>query len=118
MPTVNSLALKRKALGELGVTTIGQEPENDDLLRIEGYVSPLLSTLAAQEIIYVGDREQIPDSVYLQLAVLLAHAAQTEFSVSEEEAQKLEVRKMTAVSEIRSIMRGKPTYQPFRMESL
>ena len=118
MANVNSLAVKKKALGELGVTTIGQEPENDDLLRVEAFFDPLLATLAAQEIIYLGDRESIPEAVFLQLAILLAHTAQTEFGISDEEAQKLEVRRMGAESQIRTMMRGKPTYQPYRMEHI
>ena len=113
-----SIDVETKALGVLGVTTAGQQPEQDDLIKIRDYYLPVLATLAAQEVVYVGDPENVPDAWFLQIAACLANAAKTEFGVSPEEIDKLEGAEIRARAELKTMTRGRPTYLPFRMEHI
>lgn len=110
--------VETKALGVLGVTTAGQPPEQDDLLRIDGYYSPVLATLAAQEVVYVGDPDNVPDAWVLQIAICLANAAKIEFGIASDESAELEVKEAKARTELKAMTRGRPTYQPFRMDHI
>lgn len=118
MATVTATKVKSKALGILGVTAIGQLPEDDDLDRIGEFYSPVLASLAAREIIYVGDPDEVPEEYYLQIASCLAYAAMTEFGVSPDDAQNIERGKARAESELKEMLRGRPTYQPALFESI
>lgn len=66
-------------------------PAAEDLAVIEAYVEPLLAQLAADDVVYVSDRNEIEDAYFLPLARLLANVAGPRFgSPMNEDAKKID----------------------------
>lgn len=79
-------------------------PAAEDLAVIETYVDPLLEQLAADEIVYIADRNSIPESVFLPLARLLANVCGPRFgSPMNDEARR------TDEELLKRLYRQKPT---------
>lgn len=70
-----------QAVGNLGVLATGQTPEPEDIDKIDGFIDPMLATLAAREIIYIAEPEEIELAVFLPLADCLANAAAVGFGL-------------------------------------
>lgn len=101
-----------KALDLLGVSAVGQDPAAEDYAKVDGNVDTTLASLAALEIVYVPDANSIPLETFKQVAAVLAEECKTEFGLDPNEVQKLEGDRAQAESELRAIVRGRPTYEP------
>jgi hypothetical protein len=103
--------LKTEALGILTGLDPSQDPATEDLEAIGQYVDPLVAQLAADEIVYITEVEEIPNEYFLPIARLLANVAGPRFgSPMNEDARKIDeaaLRRLTA---------GKPTYEPLRVD--
>lgn len=98
--------LKTEAFGILTGEDAFNSPAPEELDAIGMYVDPLLEQLAADEIVYIGDSNAIPDKYFLPLARLLANVAGPRFGSAMNEQAK-----QTDEATLRRLTAGKPTYE-------
>lgn len=71
--------LKERAAKDLGVLLPGEALSTEDNETLDGLVDPLIAQLAADDIVYVSDTEEIALEYFLPLASLLANTAGPDF---------------------------------------
>lgn len=98
--------LIERALKNLGVIEPGEAPSSEDSDTMDGLIDPLLSQLAVDQIIYIGDPEQIELEYFLPLARLLANIAGPDFGSPINEGAKA-----TDEALLRRMTASKPTYE-------
>jgi hypothetical protein len=74
--------LIQAALEEIGVLAAGQSPSAEDSDKLERAIDPLLEELAAREIVYVANSNEIPAAVFGPLARRLGAEVAGAFSVT------------------------------------
>ncbi len=84
-------------------------PAAEDLATIETYVDPLLAQLATDRIIYIADRNEIPNAVFLPLSRLLANVAGPKYG----SPMNTDARREDEAA-LRRIAAGMATYEPAR----
>ena len=109
-------ALVNEALDMLGVTAVGQAADPESYAKVDGKVDASLKSLAAREIVYVPDPNDIPDEVFNQLAAIVAEECKTKFGLAPDEVVKLETDRAQAETELREMVRGRPTYEAQRAQ--
>ena len=105
-----------KALDVLGVTAVGQTIDADTAKIIDDDLNTVLETLAARELVYIPNPDSIPDEVFIQTAILVADSNKQNFGLQQDELDKLSAQVLQAESQIREIVRGRPTYERLRAE--
>ena len=108
--------LINKALDVLGVTAIGQTVDADTAKIIDDDLDSALKTFAARELVYIADPNSIPDEVFQHIGILLADYNKNNFGLQQDELDKLNMAVLQAESQIREIVRGRPTYERARTE--
>lgn len=108
--------LVQRALDVLGVTAIGQTMDADTAKIVSDEVDTALKMLAAREIVYVPDPDNIPEEVFLQTAICLAGAVKQNFGLQTDELDRLNMLVTQAEGELREMTRGRPTYERLRAE--
>jgi len=90
---------------------VGQTPSAEDADTIDGYIDDEVSELNADGTIYIGDPDDLDDSLFVTFCKLVANAAAEEFGAqsNEQVAQQLRNR-------IRVIARQQPGYGPQSVE--
>lgn len=85
---------------------VGQAVPAEDYATVQGFIKPLYDQLAADEIVEVADREDIPSAIYIPLTWLLANACAPKFDMPQDDAgrQAKEVLIMRLVA-------SRPTYE-------
>lgn len=106
--------LVEKIIEKLGVVPEGQPPEVDDISRVDRNLPSLINELAAREIVYVSDIDNIPDEWFLSLAKIAAYEFRNEFGVTGEFEVTLRQQSDEAIGNLRVMRRGRPTYEPLR----
>jgi hypothetical protein len=71
--------LIHRALAAIGALEPGESPSTEDYNTMDNLVDPLIEMLAADEIIYVIDSEEIPVEFFIPLANLLGNLAGPDF---------------------------------------
>lgn len=71
--------LIERALKSIGALEPGEAPSAEDYDTVDGLIDPLLAQLAADQIAYIGDPDQIELELFLPLSRLLANAAGPDF---------------------------------------
>lgn len=103
--------LKERAAKDLGIVEPGETLSAEDDETFDGLVDPLIAQLAADQIVYIQDSEQIELELFLPLARLLANIAGPDFGSPINEAAKQQdeqtLRRMTA---------SKPTGQTLKVQ--
>lgn len=68
-----------QALDNLGVMATGQTPSDEDVMKVDNLIDPMMADLADRDVIYVqdyglpiADGGEIPPSLFLHLATILA----------------------------------------------
>jgi hypothetical protein len=79
-----------RALKNLGQIEPGEAPAAEDYAAVDDLVDPLIATLAANDIYYVANPDEIDNEVYLPLARLLANVAGPDFGSAINEDAKLD----------------------------
>ena len=105
-----------RALDVLGVSAVGQAPAAEDYSAVDAQVDPTLATLAATEIVYVADADDIPLEWFEPLANILADAMSVDFGIGDAEKATLTANASAARSSLKFMTRGKPTYQRMAAE--
>jgi hypothetical protein len=71
--------LTREVLGELFSLASGQTPNADDTTWVEQRIDATLATLAALNIFYIPDAEDVPDAAFNPLVTYLAEVCAPKF---------------------------------------
>lgn len=114
MGTRTQSDLVAKILEKLNVVPEGQAPEVEDTARVMRNLPSLLTELAAREIVYVADIENIPDEWFLSLAKICAYELRNEFGVTGDFEKALMNANMEGIANIKVMTRGRPTYEPLK----
>ncbi len=110
--TLDDLVIK--ILENLGVVPEGQAPEVEDTARIKRSIPSLFEELAAREIVYVADSSTINDAWLLSLAAIAAYEFRGQFGVNADDEIKLKAANDEAISKIKVMTRGRPTFEPLK----
>jgi hypothetical protein len=108
--------LVSKALDVLGISAVGQTVDADTAKIIDDDVDTVLKALAARELVYIPNPDAVPDEIFIQTAILLADSNKQNFGLQQDELDKLNAQVLQAESQIREIVRGRPTYERLRTE--
>jgi len=103
-----------KILEKLNVVPEGQAPEVEDSARVARNLPSLIEELAAREIVYVPDLENIPDPWFLSLASISAYELRNEFGVTGEFEATLQRGNVEAILKLKEMTRGRPTFEPLK----
>jgi hypothetical protein len=113
MPDVvrTRLELVNEALGVLLNLPAGATFSDEDITTVDGYIDPMLAELAADEVVYLAEPDEIPAEWFLSLQGLLASRAGPRYGgardLEGEERHKNTLRRLTA---------NKATYEVQRAE--
>jgi hypothetical protein len=127
-PFRTSADLIAAALSRLGVLASGQSIDVEDYQTVSDELDALLRKLAALEICYVPDEDNIQPEWFSDLADILAGESAVKFGVTNDDYVKLVNRGLggaggvpigagTAAMSLKIMQRGKPTYEILRTES-
>ena len=105
-----------RVLGDLGALEAGQVANEEDVIRVNNILPSVGPYLATKEIAYIPDFENIPQSVFIPLAWVVAFLLHTDFGIVGEELQTVLTNHSNGVTDLYKIDRGRPTYQPLRSE--
>lgn len=109
--TRTRLELINEALGVLLNLPAGAPFSDEDIATVGGYVDPLLFELAADEVVYIADSDEIPSEYFLSLQGLLASRAGPRYG----SGRDLEAEKRLK-ADLRRLGASKPTYEVQRAE--
>lgn len=101
-------------LVNLDVVPEGQAAEQDDIARVQSNLQSIIDELAALELLYVPDLQNIPSEWFMSLADVCAYELRKVFGVTGEFAAELKLANDQAVGKIQTMTRGRPTYEPQR----
>ena len=124
--TQNDLIVE--ALANLGVLAAGQSIDPEDFSYVEEKLDSILRKLAALEICYVPDANNIPGAWFSDLADIVAGECATKFGSNPDHYAMLLSRGLGGVASVpvgagaaaqslKQMTRGKPTFEILRTES-
>lgn len=103
--------LKERAAKDLAIIEPGEALSAEDDETFDGLVDPLIAQLAADEIVYIQDSEEIELVFFLPLARLLANIAGPDFGSSINEAAKQQDEQT-----LRRLSSTKPTLEMIKVK--
>jgi hypothetical protein len=117
-----------EALANLGVRAAGQAVDPEDFSYVSEKIDSVLRKLAALEIVYVPDANNIPGAYFSDLADIVAGEVATKFGSNPDffvtlvnrglgGAGSVPVGAGSAAQSLKIMTRGRPTYEPLRTES-
>lgn len=115
MSTRTRADLVNKIIEKLGIVPEGMTPEVEDYGRVDRNLPSVLDELAAREILYVPDITSIPGEWFLSLSQICAWELRNEFGVTGDFEVTLEKANADAITKIKVMTRGRPTYEPLKM---
>jgi hypothetical protein len=120
--TADDLVLE--ALANLGVFAAGQTVSPEDYNYVNDRIDAIFRKLAALEICYVPDFENIPGEWFIDLAAIVAGECAVKFGASADYIGVLIQSGLgtppgsgTAALSLKQMLRGRPTGEPQRTES-
>jgi hypothetical protein len=117
-----------EVLANLGVLSAGQPVDPEDYSYVQEKLPAVFRMLAALEICYAPDSNNIPGAWFSPLADILAGECCTKFGVTNDDFVKLTNKGLggagsvsigagTAAQALKIMTRGRPTREPLRTES-
>jgi hypothetical protein len=106
--------LATKVLEKLFVVPEGQAPEADDSARVIANLPNVLDALSAREIVNVADTTAIQSAIFLDLAKVCAYELRDEFGLTGESLAQCKRAADEGVANIKTMTRGRPTYEPLK----
>lgn len=103
-------------LEKLGVLATGQNPDVEETARVDGRLPGLIEEFAAREIVYVPDLEHVPLPWFESLTSMIAYECRDSFGVTGDDGQMLKDKNDEAITKLRIMLRGRPTYQTLRSD--
>jgi hypothetical protein len=113
----NRAQLVEAALLELKAIASGQAASPEDHATVDAKLEPMLADLAAREISYVGDVENIDDAQMMWLPVILARRCALAFSVTGQELRDLDAAAREAEDRLETLARGAAARRTLRLDS-
>jgi hypothetical protein len=119
----NQADLITETLANLGVLAAGQATDPEDTNYVLSIYDAILRKLAALEIAYIPDPNNVPAEYFKDLSDILAGECCTKFGSSPEDAATLKGQGLgnppgtgVAARSLKQITRGRPTYERQRVE--
>ena len=117
-----------EALANLGVRAAGQAVDPEDFSYVEEKIDSIFRKLAALEIVYIPDANNIPGAYFSDLAAIVAGEVATKFGSNADHYGMLISRGLggfgqtpvgagAAAQSLKIMTRGRPTFEPLRTES-
>jgi hypothetical protein len=106
-----------QVLENIGVLAEGQTPSAEQVDRVDKKIDPAFADLNARGVMYIGDTEEIPVEIFLQLADVVAYRCIQTFGVSTDDEVKLTRRKEAAEKELKTIARPAKTRKVLSTDS-
>lgn len=124
-PFRNSSDLVLEALKNLGVLSVGNPVDPEDFNYVNEKLDSIFRKVAAIEICYVPDPDNIPGAMFADLADIVAGECATKFGYNGEQyvtfvnkglggAAGVEIGAGTAAKSLKIMQRGRPTYEALR----
>lgn len=110
--------LIRRAIDMLAPAA-GQAPSAEDVELVDGLLEPMLAMLPARGISEQINPDEVPDEIYLPLAILLADVATTDFGMDRgtpDNPNSFAFKAAEAERMIRVIQGTRPTYNPAQVD--
>jgi hypothetical protein len=114
--------LVNEALSNLGALANGQVADVDDVAYITANVDPVLRMLAALDVCYVPDPDNIPGELFVPLAAILAEQCAQKFGSSSDDFAKLTQKGLgvppgsgAGAMAIKQMTRGRYSMEPLRV---
>lgn len=111
--------LVHRALSEMGRLYAGEAPSAEDYSAVNDLVEPLTDQLVADDVVYVGDLDQIEPAIFLSLGRLLAVTAAPSFGtdaiqtiLTRNRADNLDALTEREQATLRRVSGSRPTYAP------
>lgn len=108
--------LINQVLAKAGVLPDGQTPQAEDVANVTASLPLILETLAAREIVFVPDLDNIPSAWIVPLAYIIAYAMRTDFGITGEEAAEMKVANDENEGYLKAMTRGRPTGESLRID--
>lgn len=116
-----------EVLKRTNVLAVGQAVDPEDFALVNDSLESIFRKLAALEIVYVGDRDNIPAAWFADLADIVAGESASNLGISGQDLADLvnkglgglggiDVGAGAAAKSLKIINRGRPTYETFRMQ--
>lgn len=125
-PFRSSSDLVLEVLKRTNVLAVGQAVDPEDFTLVNDGLEAIFRKLAGLEIVYVGDRDNIPGQWFSDLADIVAGESGPALGISGQDLADLVTKGLggiggvdvgagAAAKSLKIICRGKPTYEIFRM---
>jgi hypothetical protein len=126
-PYRNQADLINEALANLGVLSAGQPTDPEDYNYVAEKLDAILRKLAALEIVFIADPNNIPGAFFSDLADIVAGETATKFGVTGAALADLVNRGLggeagvpvgggAAARSLKQMQRARPTYEVLRVE--
>ena len=116
MTTRKQPELIDEILENLGILAAGQTANVEDSTRVQELLPSVQPFLAAKEIAYIPDFDNIPQGVFIPLAAVCAYVCHGKFGINGDELVTLKSNSDEAAKDLYTIYRGRPTYQPLKTD--
>lgn len=133
MPTTGPYRTQQDLINEvlkkLGVAAAGQAIDPEDYSYVLENLDGIMRMIAALDIAYVPDTSNIPSVWFDPLAAIVAGECATKFGVTSDDFAKLKLAGLglpppggqgvgsgAAANALRQINRGRPTYEPLKVQ--
>lgn len=124
-PFRTSSDLVLEALKNLGVLSVGNPVDPEDFNYVNEKLDSIFRKVAAIEICYVPDPDNIPGAMFSDLADIVAGECATKFGLKGQEltdminkglggAAGVDIGAGTAAKSLKIMQRGRPTYEALR----
>ena len=118
-----SIDLVTEALANLQVLAAGQPVDVEDFQYVNEKLDAIMRKLAALEIVYVADVNNIPGAWFADLADIVAGECVSKFGSTPEDSATLVQRGLgvppgtgAAAQSLKQMLRGRPTYETLQTE--
>jgi hypothetical protein len=112
-----------ETLANLGVLAAGQNPDVEDVQYVTEKLDAIFRMLAGLDICYIPDPNNIPGAFFSPLADIVAGDCATKFGSSPDDFAKLTQKGLgvppgsgAAAMALKQITRGRPTFEPLRVQ--
>ncbi|MCX7319249.1 MAG: hypothetical protein NT113_07050 [Hyphomicrobiales bacterium] len=100
-----------RALKNIGIIEAGEAPSSEDYATVDDLLDPLVAQLAADDIFYVHDTDEIQPEVYLPLSRILGNICGPDFGSPINEEAKLSDELV-----LRRLNASRPTFEAMKVD--
>jgi len=104
-----------RALYNLGVLPVGQNPGSEEYNAVDLLVDPMTEDLIARDIVHIQDVDAIEEKYFLHLGHVLAGHATSVFGMQNDPA--LAARAAKGEKDLQTIFSTRPTYETLEIQA-